>query len=422
MGDPACDRILFNPPQFEEIHSGPPSRLFLEYLLAVKSTAATLSPNDKLVLVLAGHGRQCDGAFVIGNKDNNIHLEKYQLEQVVNGTRAKVFLINTACFSGQWTSPHWTLLAGAESDDEAVSIAQSNSDEFRGGIFTNALIAQHADEFCIRAPRPAVIDSLGIRGKQHDHDFGPNTGAVTSRRSPSRSLADVLVWMNEFRNHLGRCYTNTEFIISPCSPSAPHQLPLAPLQDSPPSLQFLHCVPPSPRDSESLSAVAHTGSTIHSSTLPDKTITTMTADDETDLMKLTNDFQLFPPPHVSSELSAIRQCSLALKGRLSPVQKVELLQELRERNCQRHRALKIATRLGWTRAIQKLGDPFGKQIQEVSQLRLRQEAECSGCFTSILETGVSYQRWNGAAGWLARIWEDSGRPNVSLDDWHSAVE
>jgi hypothetical protein len=76
------------------------------------------------------------------------------------------------------------------------------------------------------------------------------------------------------------------------------------------------------------------------------------------------------------------------------VQKVKLLQELRERNCQRQRASNIATKLGWSNAIQGLGDPFGKQIQEVSELRLRQQAELNGCFVSILETG---QRWNGAA-------------------------
>ena len=83
----------------------------------------------------------------------------------------------------------------------------------------------------------------------------------------------------------------------------------------------------------------------------------------------------------------------------------------------------IAKNLGWARAVAELGEPGGLQRQVADVVALRREAEASGCLVSILTFPVNpYTRWAGAAGWLARVWEASGRLIVPPNDWTLAVE
>jgi hypothetical protein len=80
LGDPACDRILFQPPPFETVHQAPPIALRAKYLNEVNMRAANLTKEDVMVLVLVGHGED-GGIFVIGDEDNNCRLTKLELEE-----------------------------------------------------------------------------------------------------------------------------------------------------------------------------------------------------------------------------------------------------------------------------------------------------------------------------------------------------
>jgi len=58
-----------------------------------------------------------------------------------------------------------------------------------------------------------------------------------------------------------------------------------------------------------------------------------------------------------------------------------------------------------------------------SMLGLRREAEASGCLVEELVIRTTpFHPWAGAAGWLARIWDASGRPTVLKADWETAFE
>lgn len=54
-GGPTCDWIVFDPPPFETACEKPPVVLQCKYLNEVAKTALTLSEEDVLVLILAGH-------------------------------------------------------------------------------------------------------------------------------------------------------------------------------------------------------------------------------------------------------------------------------------------------------------------------------------------------------------------------------
>jgi hypothetical protein len=148
-----------------------------------------------MVLVLVGHGEE-GGKFVIGDKDHNCRLTKLDLEASVRRTKAKVWLISTACYSREWESPFWSLLAAAEPGQGAPSLAVSGSEKARGGFLVNALLAKPAHAFNLNGPCPASVDNHGNRGQQHPHDFGPNKPVKPSRCSLMRSLTYVMEWIH----------------------------------------------------------------------------------------------------------------------------------------------------------------------------------------------------------------------------------
>jgi hypothetical protein len=53
------------------------------------------------------------------------------LEWAVTGSKGKVVLISSACYSGGWVSDLWALLAAARQDEEAL-IVESALGNFHG--------------------------------------------------------------------------------------------------------------------------------------------------------------------------------------------------------------------------------------------------------------------------------------------------
>ena len=168
LGDPARDRIVFNPPPFETVFLGQPRSLAFKYLFAINKAASLLSARDTLVIVLVGHGDADDHhSFFIGdNPDSCYRLGRNDLEEAVRGTKGDILLISTACFSGSWKSRYWTLLAAAGPDLESTSIVESASNEYRSGFFINSLLAEYADEFKIRPPFLGLVDEVGRRAPE----------------------------------------------------------------------------------------------------------------------------------------------------------------------------------------------------------------------------------------------------------------
>jgi hypothetical protein len=434
MGDPAGDRIVFDPPPFETVFSGQPSDLVLKYTTEVAKASSLLSAGDTLVLVLVGHGdKDDDHSFFVGyDCDSCFRLKKDHLEDCVRGTKGDILLISTACFSGSWKSQYWTLLAAAGADQEAPLIAASGSNEYRG-FFTNALLAEYADEFKIRPPYPGLVDETGQQAEQKEHDFGPTK---TTRPSPYfPSLQAILNWIHQFRDDIGRTYPSADVIFHPCS-SKPHKLPFVSLITARAPFHRLECIPPSPPDDAS-SESSHVTANVRcpaTPSLPPQNISvepsaTWSASDEAELVELAADFLLYMPPTITSERSPIIGCMNMIYGNrgcepFSPVKKRKLLSQLKKRECHRQLALAIAKNLGWEKAVQDIGGPGGKQRQMTTRADLRRQAEASGCLVSVLliPEGSLHSEWAGAAGWLARVWEAAGCPIVSPDEWQMAIQ
>ncbi|KAF8228268.1 hypothetical protein L208DRAFT_1292530 [Tricholoma matsutake] len=430
LGDPACDRIVFNPPPFETVFSGPPRILALKYLFAVNKASSLLSAGDTLVLVLVGHGdADNQHSFFVGDNSNSYYqLAKNDLEEAVHATKGHILLISTACFSGSWKSQYWTLLAAAKAEQEAPSIVESGSNEFRGGFFTNSLLAEYADEFKIRPPYPGSVDETGQRAEQKEHDFGPTNAIHPSPCLPKRSLQAILNWMHRFRDDIGRTYMSADMVFDPCS-NEPHKLPFVSLISATEPFHRLTCIPPSlPDDSSSSHSTACCPAIL--SPPPQNTLelsVTWSASEEAELVALAADFLLYMPPTITSERGPIILCRTVMFDQkhscetLSLAMKRNLLSQLKKRECHRKLALAIAMNLGWEKAVQDIGGPGGKQRQLGTRLDLRRQAEVNRCLVSMLLIPEKAQ-WAGAAGWLARIWEAAGCPIVFPNEWKMAIE
>lgn len=129
LGDPDCDRIAFNPPPFETLLSAEPNGLAIKFLIAVMKKSDRLSAGETLVIVLVGHGEDDHSFTVGGDGRQNCKICKEQLEESVGHAKGNILVIITACHSGSWMSPHWTLLAATGLDKEAPLIAISGSGE-----------------------------------------------------------------------------------------------------------------------------------------------------------------------------------------------------------------------------------------------------------------------------------------------------
>jgi hypothetical protein len=351
------------------------------------------------------------------------------LEESLGDTTATVWLINTACFSRAWESPKWTLLAAAQADEEAPSLAVSASNKVRGGFFANALLAQHADEFQLIAPCPASVDNNGNRGQQHPHDFGPGKPVQPSCSTPRRSLDGVRDWIHGWRDHIGRVYTSASVCFKsrpPASNSEAHSMPFRSLESQTAALHRFQCVPPSTAggETQSFSAnVKRVGSSLpHSS--GSKPTLRLSADDNIVLISLAQDLLRFKPIQTARETTTIVMCHRVLRGRnpLNDAEKGRLLLVLKNRKQYQELAVAIANNLGWGEFVDKLGRPDGEQAQLSVMIDLQRKAAASGCLVNVLIQRHSLGRYSGAAGWLARIWKAAGCPSIALQYWKLAVE
>jgi hypothetical protein len=266
---------------------------------------------------------------------------------------------------------------------------------------------------------PSLSGDDGICGAQHNHDFGKLSIARPLCHAILRDIAQIFTWMNQFRTRIGRTYTSAEFIFN--GPLAARMLPFSPLTNKATSLQKHRCAAPSIPDSDSLPAPA-SHSLEPAISLPTSTL--LSYEDEVELMQLARSHVKFTPPPTASEVGMIFRCRLVVRnqpGKISDGQKFELLTALRARVKTRKQALGIALTLGWQSAVEMVGKPDWQNLQRGANHSLQQAAEKNGCRVSVLVIECLEHPWQGAAAWLARIWEASGSPHVLPEQWQKAV-
>ena len=253
LGDSGCDRLVFDPPPFEEIFdtSGPDAYLKLNkfksaYVRRVIETASQLTSGDILCLVICGHGLP-NGRVLVGDGEATTLLVKSNLEDAVQSCKAEVHLFITACYGGSWASPHWSLFAAAASHQESLSIAESNSGNFRGGVFTTCLLSEHANQHSVRAPKPGrwiwgENEVVQYQEEQEEHDFGlPYAGQRRpTHRRLGRSTPEALTWLHDLRDHMGRMYPSADFTFAPCQQQTVWRPPFVDMTKLP-SIQHLEC-------------------------------------------------------------------------------------------------------------------------------------------------------------------------------------
>ncbi|KDR80515.1 hypothetical protein GALMADRAFT_240808 [Galerina marginata CBS 339.88] len=421
VGDPACDQIIFNPPSFETVHVDEDESLKTRYLVEVRHRASTSSADDTLVLLLVGHGNQ-NGVFEVGTDKLKIK----ELERSVRGTKGTVFLITTACYSGAWQSPLWTLIAAAEANEESVSIVVSGSGQVRGGFFANALLAEHANEFNINVPCAGSVNEHGIRGQQHPHDFGPNSPRLPSASFRHQSLQAVRESMHQWRNQIGRTYTSTDFTFSPSTTDPVPLMPFRSLESFTSNLHTFQCSAPSPPADCSSESASMSTTVQHSTSMA---IQRLSVQEEEQLFKLANKYLKSKPIQTLNETKIIVRCTELLGNRTSVTNEARcsLFVELKERKRFQELARAIAYNLSWETTVKELGEPDSEQGMHrgPGRLALQLQAEASGCLVSHLvkkgEPSKGIRPYEGAANWLARIWERAGSQKIEKSDWDSAV-
>ncbi|KAJ7170026.1 hypothetical protein C8R46DRAFT_1217637 [Mycena filopes] len=120
---PHAERLEL-PVEIAEIIVKPIPRLKSTFLRALFTAAREASVKDTLVIVITGHGEEHSGHIFVGAEDGDAGelelLVKEAVEEEIAAAQTclpqeNVFLMITACYSGLWRSPLWTLLTGAES-------------------------------------------------------------------------------------------------------------------------------------------------------------------------------------------------------------------------------------------------------------------------------------------------------------------
>jgi hypothetical protein len=454
LGDPAGDQIVLDSVPFETIYDTTPPRmkpklfaLVAKYITNVVKTASLLSPDDTLCLVLCGHG-SANESLCVGNPETWVPFDQESLEVAVQGCKGQIHLFTTACYSGGWMSPHWTLYAAARKDQEALSMVKSESGYYQGGFFTYALLVEHANQHSLKAPKPGCVEDDGNFTEQAAHDFGsPYTGQqVATPWLAKRTMSEATQWLHKLRDHIGRTYTSADFTFSPEETDKTWKPPFATLYKLQ-SIQHSFCHGPNPQtDSESdesdISSPMST-STSHSSdpasdssdpTSSDSSFdlsgpkedAVLSKDDEDELLVLSKDHLSYAPPDTLSENFLADNCSTLLGRRIGKQptnqEKFRILQALRERVRLRMLHLSIAQRLGWQEAITRVGQPFTEQRRLGSDFLLQQRAHSCGCLLFELHVINGYTSWVGGAGWLARVWEAAGEPTISPAEWKAALK
>ncbi|KAJ7504236.1 hypothetical protein B0H11DRAFT_508585 [Mycena galericulata] len=373
IGDSYADRLHFPTDTSNIVHVDDLHALKEILTITISRISGAAAREDTLVIVICGHGEQGTGNVLTGGRG---FLTKRAVEFAIEGIaipRERIFLVSTACYSGLWRSSKWTLIAGAESKEVSITIAQLGSGEYRG------------------------------------------TG-------PQRSMGDAIKFMEDLRQKTGGIYKFLPFVLDPVSESP--ALPLRPFTSD--YLDRFTIVGPSPPSipEEPESSTWASGSRRCST--PPSPPPPLSAADAAELLRLATAHARYPRASTPKDLQVNSLSTrLSAGGIITPTQQHDLLAQLRYSARACRSASAIAHYLGWQPARSvEWGRPSG--------LAAMDEAEAAGAaiwtkFASPTAEGVDMGegepvwRTMGPGAWLADAWVGAGRPRVEKERWDAAV-
>ncbi|KAJ7454901.1 hypothetical protein B0H11DRAFT_254841 [Mycena galericulata] len=182
-------------------------------LLDLAECARQVNRGETLALVLIGHGRRkSNGEFQLcitakGNRDGEAWITKRHLERALEKCRGKIVMYCNACHSGGLRNDsRWKLLAAAKPNELADALTTSASGNVRGTVFSLCTLAQVGREQGIVIPVPRSErrppgTMVKLPPSPPPHSFS-TTNRPVKLPSLERSTTDFLNGMFEHEQHL----------------------------------------------------------------------------------------------------------------------------------------------------------------------------------------------------------------------------
>ncbi|KAJ7129643.1 hypothetical protein C8R44DRAFT_84018 [Mycena epipterygia] len=405
--------------------------LLQEFFSALQDVVERANPEDVVIVVLCAHSEHTGAIRLGGGQLPALHLQKANVEKALRNIRVpqeRIFLVSTACYSGTWRSPSWTLLAATEADQESDAMRTSGSKECRGGSFTHAVLAEMADEQGLEVPlceeRQDDCETIILADIQLD-SLTPGNLHIAPKisESPRRLISDAYKFMEGLQDRIGGVYRSTAFVADPSSDS-PSQFPSQLFQ--PTFLERFEIIGPSPPDIISQGEPDTPTSEMSESEFA--LSAPLTTDETASLAVLASAFHNARHPTTASNVPAVIACSKFISGEPLPHATQRLL--LSRLQCYARaccRAAAIAEFLGWDTV-----EPVEKWRRQAGLTHLKQ-AEVAGAkiLSAFLgdtadgaQVGDGQPLWRprGPGEWLAQAWVEAGKPNVKDSDWEAALK
>ncbi|KAF7289325.1 Glycoside hydrolase family 76 protein [Mycena indigotica] len=356
-----------------------PIRLADTFLWLLSDMLRIIPPDGRLILVVCGHGEEYSGNILVGPDANGNNpfppLRKESVETFIMGANLRpdqVVVLSTACYSELWASPCWTLVCGAEHDQESVSIPMSISGHYRGGFLP---YSRDNPDYC----KETVVA----------------VDANDPIAFPRPTLSAAAAWMEDFRRTIGGIadkYASTSARL-PTTASFQSRLKMIP------------------------AVVAHEDPRAAPITLNPVDANTIVELKELSRRVLAHHFR-----NTGNAVPIMKLAWIVSQGdaaTLTPPQQHRLLRSLRRWSRDCARAEGIAHTLGWVTTNPSRAEEWDKP----HGVREMDEAQAAGArIREEFGTSLAIHRWSlGPGSWLAAAWRAMGRPMVEEADWTRAV-
>lgn len=203
IGDPSCERLQLSYPENINVVTSISSDLKMDALFSTRTGTAAIGEGEALIIILCGHG-DIEGKFLIGSGEGVCRqLAKEELQASVRSCKGQITVVTTACHGGLWTSELWDLVAAAPASQESNSFVASESGQYRGGIFTSAILTEHYSQACVAKPRPGVTNISEFCRSHKTNESCASCCLNAPLSDPEAHNTDDLVSeMNKFRASL----------------------------------------------------------------------------------------------------------------------------------------------------------------------------------------------------------------------------
>ncbi|KIK65959.1 hypothetical protein GYMLUDRAFT_70195 [Collybiopsis luxurians FD-317 M1] len=135
------------------------SRLKNIFFSHLRRLALQLAPDDVLFVAFSSHGREGDGAILLGGGDSAyVYITVEEVEDALKAKPAsgRIVLWASACYSGYWNEGKaWASYTASKMNEETWSIPESTSGDFRGSRHMLASFSSLGHQAGIEYPHPA---------------------------------------------------------------------------------------------------------------------------------------------------------------------------------------------------------------------------------------------------------------------------